>query len=509
MEPAMLGVDIGTSGVKGVLVTPKGDVLGTVSCTHTTNMPAPGLAEHDPEQMWWSGFVRVVRELISESGIDPKSIAGVGCSGIGPCLLPVDDSGRPLRQAILYGIDGRAHEEIAALGARLGPGEALTITANPITTQSLLPKAMWVRDHEPDVYAKTHLFVDAPGYLAFRLTGQPSADLFTANAAGFIDVEQQRKSRRMFDAAEIDPRLFPEPVWPATVVGHVTREAAHASGLAPGTPVVAGTCDAAAECLGAGMTDEDEACLIYGTTAVILGCSNNPRVHSKLFGGAYCLDGRYILGGATAAAGALTTWYLDNFGAEARKLAAESGVSAYEALYRDAERVPPGSDGLVILPYFSGARTPVNDERARGVILGLMLQHTGRHLYRALLESVGYEIRHHIDAMGEAGVAPRTIRAVGGGTRNPLWTQAVSDITGLEQVCVSNPVGAPLGAAYLAALGTGLVDGVDALRRRWVGTDRVVRPDDSRKSVYDTLYGVYRRAYPATADLGHTLAGMA
>ena len=257
------------------------------------------------------------------------------------------------------------------------------------------------------------------------------------------------------------------------------------------------------------MTDEDEACLIYGTTAVILGCSNNPRVHSKLFGGAYCLDGRYILGGATAAAGALTTWYLDNFGAEARKLAAESGVSAYEALYMDAERVPPGSDGLVILPYFSGARTPVNDERARGVILGLTLQHTGRHLYRALLESVGYEIRHHIDAMGEAGVAPRTIRAVGGGTRNPLWTQAVSDITGLEQVCVSNPVGAPLGAAYLAALGTGLVDGVDALRRRWVGTDRVVRPDDSRKSVYDTLYGVYRRAYPATADLGHTLAAMA
>lgn len=507
MEPAVLGVDIGTSGVKGVLTTPKGDVLGTASCGHTTRMPAPGLAEHDPEQTWWNGFLHVVRELIDESGVDPKSVAGVGCSAIGPCLLPVDDGGRPLRQAILYGIDGRAHEEIVALGARLETDEALAITANPITTQSLLPKAMWIRDHEPDVYARTHLFLDAPGYLAFKLTGEFAADLFTASAAGLIDVAQQRKSRRMFDAAGIDPCRFLEPVWPATVVGRVTREAAHASGLATGTPVIAGTCDAAAECLGAGMTDEGEACLIYGTTAVILACSNSPSVHSKLFGGAYCLEDRYILGGATAAAGALTTWYLDNFGTDAREQAAESGVNAYEALYRNAQTVPPGSDGFVILPYFSGARTPVNDERARGVMLGLTLQHTGRHLYRALLESVGYEIRHHLEAMSEAGVVPRAIRAVGGGTRNLLWTQVVSDITGLEQVCVSNPVGAPLGAAYLAALGTGLVDGVDVLKRKWVGTDRVVRPDSSTKSVYDALYGVYRRAYPATADLCHALAG--
>ncbi len=509
MEPIVLGVDIGTSGVKGVLVTPKGDVLGTASCGHTTQMPAPGLAEHDPEQMWWNGFLRVVRALIDESGVDPNRIAGVGCSGIGPCLLPVDDCGRPLRQAILYGIDGRAHEEIVALGARLKPEEALAITANPITTQSLLPKAMWIRNHEPDVYARTHLFLDAPGYLALKLTGAFAADLFTASAAGLIDVAQQCKSQRMFDAADIDPCLFAEPVWPSAVVGRVTREAAHASRLAVGTPVVAGTCDAAAECLGAGMTDEGEACLIYGTTAVILACSNSPCVHSKLFGGAYCLEDRYILGGATAAAGALTTWYLDNFGADARQRAAESGVSAYETLYSDAESVPPGSDGLVILPYFGGARTPVNDERARGVMLGLTLQHTGKHLYRALLESVGYEIRHHIEVMGEAGVVPRAIRAVGGGTRNSLWTQAVSDITGLEQVCVSNPVGAPLGAAYLAALGTGLGDGVDALRRRWVGTDRVVRPDVATKGLYDTLYGVYRAAYPANAHLCHTLAGMA
>lgn len=509
MESVVLGVDIGTSGVKGVLVTPTGHMIRTASCGHTAQMPAPGLAEHDPEEVWWNGFLRVTRTLICESGVDPARIAAVGCSTIGPCILPVDENGRPLRQAILYGIDGRAHEELAALQARLGPNKALEITANPITTQSLLPKAMWIRDHEPGVYAGTHLFLDAPGYLAFKLTGAFSMDLFTASAAGLIDVRQQCKSKRVFDAAGLDPNQFPEPVWPATVVGRVTSDAAQASGLVPGTPVIAGTCDAAAECLGAGMTDEDEACLIYGTTAVILACTNSPTANHRLFGGAYCLKDRYVLGGATAAAGALTTWYLDNFGADACELAAESGVSPYEVLYKEALDVPAGSDGLVILPYFGGARTPVNDERARGVILGLTLQHTAKHLYRALLESVGYEIRHHIEVMNESGVAPRTIRAVGGGTRNLLWIQVVSDITGLEQVCVSNPVGAPLGAAYLAALGTGLVDGVDVLKREWVGADHVVRPDSCAKRTYDTLYGVYREAYPATAELSHTLAGIA
>ncbi len=254
------------------------------------------------------------------------------------------------------------------------------------------------------------------------------------------------------------------------------------------------------------MTEDGEVCLTYGTTAVILACSEAPHTHRSLFGGVYCLKDRYILGGATAAAGALTTWHLDTFGADIRRRADETGLSPYELQWREAAgTTSAGSKGLVVLPHFGGARTPVNDELGTGVMVGLTLQHTTQDIYRALLESVGYEIRHHIDVMREAGVHPRSIRAVGGGTRNPLWTQIVSDITGLEQACVSNPIGAPLGAAYLAALGVGLVDGVDTLEEKWVRMSRTVRPDVSTAAVYDQLYEVYRDAYPATAKLSHAL----
>ncbi len=168
--------------------------------------------------------------------------------------------------------------------------------------------------------------------------------------------------------------------------------------------------------------------------------------------------------------------------------------------------IPPGSDGLVVLPYFSGARTPVNDEGARGAILGLTLCHTGEHLYHALLEGVGYEIKHHVDVMRESGVDVNVMRAVGGGAQNVLWTQVVSDITGVKQICVENPIGAPLGAAYLAALGADVVDGLGALTDQWITANRVVVPNPETKKIYDALYSVYRGAYLSTRELNYAIA---
>lgn len=506
MEPLLLGVDLGTSSVKGVLVAASGELIAKAERTHSVSMPRAGWMEHDAEEVWWQGFVTVVRDLLQTTGVDSRRIAGVGCSAIGPCIVPVDEAGRPLRPAILYGVDGRASREIELMKGRLKEGEALVVTANPITTQSVLPKAMWIMANEPEVYRRTYLFLDAPGYIVFRLTGVPSLDLFSAATGGLVDIHTLSKSPRMFAAAGVNQGLFPEPAWPSTVVGTVTEEGARTSGLAPGTPVVSGTCDAAAESLGAGMTDEGEVTLIYGTTAVVLICAGRPVANPTLFGGPYCLPGRYVLGGATAAAGALTSWYRDNFGAAAVREAAESGRNAYEVLYEKGSKVPPGSEGLVVLPYFSGARTPLNDGQARGVILGLTLRHTGYHLYRALLESVGYEVRHHFEAMRDSGVVARSVRAVGGGTRNPLWTQVVSDITGLSQVCVSNPMGAPLGAAYLAGLGVGAVEGVEPLKHAWVRVQRTVWPDPANRVTYERLYRVYREAYAATRRLCHALA---
>lgn len=506
MEPLLLGVDIGTSGAKGVLVTAGGEIVAAAERTHSVSMPRPGWVEHDAEHVWWGGFVEILAQILRTSGADPERIAGVGCSAIGPCLVPMDASGHPLRPAILYGVDSRASRQIEQMKSAMSPDEALAVAANPITTQSLLPKAMWLRDEEPGVYSKAKLFLDAAGYLAFRLTGSPSLDLFTATAGGLIDIRTLAKSPDMFHAADVSPDLFPEPSWPTKLVGTVTKTAASLTGLKPGTPVTTGTCDAAAESVGAGTTEDGEVTLIYGTTAVVLACLGKPASNPALFGGPYCLPDRYVLAGATAAAGALTSWYRDNFGAQARSEAAKTNKNPYEVLYEMGRQVPAGSDSLVVLPYFGGARTPVNDEHARGVILGLTLRHTGAHIYRALLESVGYEIRHHLEEMTRSGAAPHVIRAVGGGTRNPLWTQCVSDITGLTQACVANPLGAPLGDAYLAAMAVGAVEGVGQLKQAWIRADTVVTPDPANKATYDRLYGVYREAYAATRNLSHTLA---
>lgn len=506
MEPVLLGVDLGTSSAKGVLVSRSGQLLAKASWSYSTQMLRPGWVEHNAEKDWWLGFVQVVNSLLSDSGVDPKEIVALGCSAIGPCVLPMDERGTPLRNGILYGVDCRAHDEIEELKLKLLPHEAIALTANPVTSQSVLPKVMWLRKNEPEIYRRTRYVLDAPGYLVYKLTGQLSSDLFTAASGGVVDINTLTKSKEMFDAADVNPDLFPDLVWPATVVGEVTPEAAKATGLCPGTPVIAGTCDAAAECLGAGMSADGDACLIYGTTAVILACTVKPVTNQSLFGGPYCLENRYILGGATAAAGALTTWYRDNFAGNASERAALTGKNVYQVLYESAMNIPPGSDGLVVLPYFSGARTPVNDEGARGAILGLTLCHTGEHLYHALLEGVGYEIRHHVDVMRESGVDVNVMRAVGGGAQNVLWTQVVSDITGVKQICVENPIGAPLGAAYLAALGADVVDGLGALTDQWITANRVVVPNPETKKIYDALYSVYRGAYLSTRELNYAIA---
>ncbi|MDD4337969.1 MAG: FGGY family carbohydrate kinase, partial [Firmicutes bacterium] len=238
MEPALIGVDLGTSSAKGVLVSSSGRVLAKASWSYSVQMPRPGWVEHDAEKDWWSGFVQVVNELITSSGVDSRAISAIGCSTIGPCVLPVDERVIPLRNGILYGVDCRASEEIEDLRSALGPGEATALTGNPVTSQSVLPKVMWLKKNEPEVYRRTRFVLDAPGYLAYKLTGRLSSDLFTAASAGVVDMNTLTKSARMFDASNVDPDLFPEPVWPATVVGRVTPEAARGTGLCPGTPVV-------------------------------------------------------------------------------------------------------------------------------------------------------------------------------------------------------------------------------------------------------------------------------
>lgn len=496
----LLGIDIGTSSSKGVLVdAADGTLLASAVREHETATPHPGWFEHDAEEVWWADLRALAAELTPAAG---GALAGVCVSGIGPCLLPADANGAPLRRAVLYGVDTRAGEQIAVQTERYGAERVLARCGSPLTSQALGPKLQWLREREPDTYARTRRWYMASSWLVHRLTGGSPAEGAAGGGAYVLDHHSASQCTPLYDlrargwieewCEEIAPGLeWPELVWPAQVVGEVAATAAASTGIPAGTPVVAGTVDAWAESTGVGATGTGDLMLMYGTTMFLVDVVGEPVPDARLWSTAGAFEDTYCLAGGMATSGAVTGWLRDLTGAD------------YGTLTREAGELPPGAEGLLMLPYFAGERTPLFDPDARGVIAGLTLRHGRAHLYRAALEATAFGVRHNLAAMREAGGDLRRLVAVGGGARE-LWTQIVSDVTGLEQSVPRHTIGAAYGDAFLAAVGTGLATRADIAD--WNPVESTVVPDPARSEVYDTLYDHYLALYPATRDTAHALA---
>jgi len=490
VSEVLLGVDIGTSSSKGVLATPAGEVLATAERPHELSLPRPGHAEHDAESIWWADFTAICRELGERAPAPP---AAVCVSGIGPCLLAADAGGRPLRPAILYGIDTRATAEIEELTERYGAEAIATRGGSLLSTQAVGPKLLWLQHNEPEVWSATARMLMASSFAVLRLTGEYVLDHHSASQCDpLYDLGAGAWAEDW--ASEIAPGLaLPRLVWPAEVAGTVTPEAAAATGLPAGIPVAAGTIDAWAEAASAGVQAPGDTMLMYGTTMFIVAVQEQARTHPVLWATTGVLPGTHCLAGGMATSGALTGWL--------RRIA---GDLPYEQLVAEAGKVPAGSSGLVVLPYFAGERTPIFDPAARGAVLGLTLSHGRGHLYRALLEGTAYGVRHNLEALDEAGAAARRLVAVGGGTRGGLWTRIVSDVTGRPQEIPAQTIGAAYGDALFAGLAAGLVD----VEAEWNPIHGTVEPDAAAGVLYDELYAIYRDLYPATAPHAHALAAI-
>ncbi len=490
MGDLLLGIDIGTSSSKGVLVRSNGEVVARATRPHELSLPRPGWAEHDAESVWWADFTALCAALLPQAD---GGIAAVCVSGIGPCLLPADAEGRPLRPAILYGIDTRATREIDELTAQYGADTMLARGGSLLTSQAVGPKLAWLRRNEPDVWARTRYFFMANSFITYRLTGEYVLDQHSASQCDPL-YDMQTNSWIPEWAAEIAPGLeLPRLLWPAEIAGTVTPAAAQATGIPAGTPVAAGTIDAWAEAASVGVREPGDLMLMYGTTLFLVEVVTQPRPHRALWSTAGIFAGTYSLAAGMATSGALTAWLQDI-----------AGDLPYETLLGEAAAVAPGSDGLVVLPYFAGERTPIFDPRARGVICGLTLSHGRGHLYRALLEATGYGLRHIFEAMRDAGGGGKRLVAVGGGTQGGLWTQIVSSVTGRDQVIPSETIGASYGDALLAAIAVGLA----APDAEWNPPAAIVRPDPAAQEVYNQLYPIFRELYPATREAAHALADM-
>jgi xylulokinase len=494
-----LGIDIGTFEAKGVLVDAHGEIVASAARPHKMIVPQPGWAEHRAREDWWDGFTFLTRSLLAQSRVAPQSIAALGASAIGPCMLPVDAEGEPLMNGVLYGVDTRAAREIQDLTDRIGEDTLLERCGNALTSQSVGPKILWLKRNRPDLFGRTHKILTSTSYLVHRLTGRYVIDHYSAaNSSPLYRVDRLEWSDELADDI-VDLDRMPDLAWTTDVVGGVTPRAAEETGLHPGTPVIAGTIDAAAEALSVGVLDSGEMMLMYGSTVFIILITDERVRDPRLWYAPWLFPGQHAAMAGLATSGTLTHWFRDAF---ARDL---DPTTAFATLAAEAQASPSGARGLVVLPYWSGERTPIHDPAARGVIFGLDLTHTRGDLYRAVLEGIAYGTRHVIDTYAEAGQDPRAILAVGGGTKNRVWAQATSDVSGRTQIVRAKTSGASYGDAFLAALAVGDVQRETI--RDWNPTASEFRADPGTRPVYERQYGVFRDLYPQTRALMRQVGG--
>lgn len=504
-QDLLLGIDIGTYESKGVLTTISGEVIAQVAVPHKLLFPRAGWAEHDPELTWWGDFCAITKQLLSTPGVVAADVKGVGISAIGPDVLPIDENFNPLRMGILYGVDTRAVKEIDELNAKYGEDEIFNATANCLSSQSTGPKILWIKKNEPEVYKKARWFVDATTFIVARLTSRVVIDHFSAGCMVPMYDPWKNEWSDKFCNDFVNLEQLPEILWSHELAGNVTQKASELTGLAEGTPVSVGTIDAGAEALSVGVTKPGEMMMMYGSTIFMIQVTDNDQAREKrLWAGPYLFPGTWCLLAGMATSGSLTRWFRDQFAPELVAAEKSGGAPAYAELVKEAAETKPGAEGVIVLPYFSGERTPVMDPRAKGMIFGLSLTHSRGHIFRAILEGMGHGVKQHVDLFTSIGARPKTIKSVGGGTKNSIWLQAISDISGVPQEVAPLTFGASYGDALLAGVAVGLVSSPEEIRT-WQGKARIISPDEKLAETYRPLSEIYTSLYNATKNQMHKL----
>ena len=486
-----LGVDIGTFEAKAVLVDQNGVILSQAHKGHNMLVPQPGWAEHRPNEDWWGDFCEVSKSVIAQSQVDAVEIKAVACSAIGPCMLPIDQDGEPLTNGVLYGVDTRAHQEIGYLNEEIGEDRIMAVCGNSLTSQSVGPKILWLKRNRPEIYEQTHKILTSTSFLVHHLTGQYVIDHYTAaNFTPLYDIHTQTWSDALTQDI-ISIEALPELHWSTDIVGRVSEKAAHETGLPPGIPVTTGTIDAAAEAVSVGVSDAGDTMCMYGSTIFMISLTEDRVKDPRLWYAPWLLEGQHASMAGLATSGTLTHWFREHF---AKDLTLET---SFGELSKEATLSAPGANGLVFLPYFSGERTPIHDPDAKGVLFGLRLDHTRGDIYRGLIEGIAFGTRHVVDTFVESGTKTNQFFAVGGGTKNELWLQTTSDITGFDQIVREKTVGASYGDAFLAALAVGMVK--PSKISVWNPTERTVRSEND--AALEHNYEIFKHLYTVTKDL--------
>ncbi|MEM1785608.1 MAG: xylulokinase [Candidatus Bathyarchaeia archaeon] len=491
----LIGLDIGTTGAKGLLVSPEGKVVARSFAGYPLYTPRPGWCEQKPED-WWSAAVKVLRELATKTS---GKIVAIGLTGQMHGAVFLDATLEIIRPAILWN-DARTGSECAQIEHIIGREYLQKITGNPALAGFQAPKILWLRKNEPENYKKVRTVLLPKDYVRLKLTGELATDVSDASGTLLLDLIKRNWSDEILAALDIPRKWLPQVYESPKVTGKISKEIATLTGLTEGIPVIAGAGDNAASAVGAGVVVEGTGLVSLGSSGVVFAHLDNPCPDPA--GAIHCfchaVPEKYHLMGVVLSAGASLRWFRDIFGSEEVAVANRIGLDPYELLTREAELAPPGAGGLFFLPYLSGERTPHMDPNARGAWIGLSLAHQRPHLVRAILEGVAFALKDSFVRIQNLGCDLQELRAVGGGMRSPLWRTIIASTL---EVCLQQLVveeGAAYGAALLAGVGVQLfADVQEAVKKMVKLLDEQTIPDLNLVQVYRQLYPVYARLYPA------------
>lgn len=485
-----LGVDVGTEGTKTSLFNESGQCISSSYEEYTLRCPKPGWAEQDPD-VWWQAIIKNIKRMLKQTDISPENTSAIGVCGQMHAPVPIDEHGNVLYRSPPLWCDKRNVSQCEKLMRKINEDEYLPVTGNPITPAWMGIKVLWIKENLPKVYEKTHKFLTPKDYLIFRLTGEFSTDWSEASGSYLYDINKGDWSEELAEVLEIDIDKFPQIHPSHKIVGEVTSEAAKATGLSLGTPVVAGGGDFLCALLGAGVVAEGRAADISGTSSLLAFHSGKPLLDRRIMNLHHVVDGWASFNEVEAG---LLRWFRDEFGEAERRLAEEEGSSAYKVMDGEAESVPAGAEGLILIPHFMGERV-LRRFHMRGALIGLTLAHKRHDVIRAIMEGVTYELRRILEIIEERGLGADIIRFVGGGTASPIWRRIKADIYG-KPVAVLNPYhGGALGVAILAMKGVGVVKDPKVAVDEMVSVSKVYKPNMKAHERYNKFYLLYKEIY--------------
>lgn len=499
MKPYLLGIDVGTSACKIAVFDRNGTVLETATGEYEVYYPQTGWAEQDPDE-WWRVICSTMKYIFSKSQIKPEEIAGIGIDGQSWSAIAVDKEGSVLTNTPIW-MDTRADDICRELSEKVGEQRIFEVAGNSLQPSYSTAKIIWYQRNMPQVYENIYKVLQSNSYIAYRLTGQMTQDLSQGYGFHCFDMHTGTWDQAMCEALGIPAHILPDIHPCHEVIGAVTKTAAAQSGLAEGTPVVAGGLDAACGTLGAGVIHAGETQEQGGQAGGMSICIDSYKADPRLILSCHVVPGKWLLQGGTTGGGGAMRWLEKEFGAFEREEGRRTGKSSLDLFNEEAGNVAPGSDGLIFLPYMAGERSPLWNPYAKGVYYGMDFGKTKGHFIRAVMEGVAMSLRHNLEVAAEAGASVDVLRAMGGSANSLLWTQIKSDVTGKPVIVPSSDTATTLGAAILAGVGVGIYEDFEEAVKLTVENKRYHVPNQADRNIYDRNYRKYLSLYEHLKDM--------